>query len=461
MGQLMTPTLPSEILDRMPPCDIEAERCLLGSVLLSPTKLPDVATAVTPTDFYSEANQAIWAAMLAMDGAGKPLDAMLLARALKQRGQLEMVGGAAYLAELGITVPVAAHAMHYAGIVRQKARYRGLIHAATDVIRDAYAETGTPEQIADAAEAAMLAADRATDDGPVEASAAAVRAMERIQDMHANNRHAGLLTGLPCVDEAIGGLFPGELTILAARPGIGKTSFACQVAYHAALRGRQVYFVSLEMSPEELITRIVCGQADVSSKLIRTGHLTDNHLVRLCDAAQPFARARMVIHDKPGITVAEIRRWGRRIARKGLSLIVVDYLQLLTPPTRKIPRHEQVGLLSASLKELARELQVPVLCLTQLSREATKDSKPQLHHLRESGSIEQDADVVAFLYAPSKGDKDAATEAGHDPESWNAALSIAKNRNGETADLRLRWHPHRTIFTDPNINTFGDPCVMM
>jgi len=208
------------------------------------------------------------------------------------------------------------------------------------------------------------------------------------------------------------------------------------------------------MSAVELVTRVICSQAGVSTKLVRTGQLDHEHVAALSQAAQPFASLQWSIHDRASMTVAELRRWARRLARRDLGLIVIDYLQLLTPADRRIQRHEQVGQLSKALKELARELEVPVLCLTQLSREAVKDSEPQLHHLRESGSIEQDADMVLFLYPPSQKEKDKAEQLGAQGE-WNAVLKVAKNRNGELAKLRLLWEPERTRFTGPQLPAFG------
>lgn len=442
----------SELLDRTPPHDLEAERCLLGAVLFNPPILTDVAAMITPADWYSDQHRAVWEAMLSMDADGTPLDLPLLTERLRRLKTFERAGGNTTLGEIAESGAMSAHAEHYAKTVRQKARYRSLIAASLAGLKAAYCEDGEPEAICDDLEAAILKADP-IDGRPVEASAAAVDALAAIQERISTGERAGTMTGLREFDERVGGLFPGELCILAARPGIGKTSLACQIAYQSARRGRPVYFVSLEMGATELVTRVICSQADVSSKLVRTGKLDSHGLNRLSAAAQPFASLQWCIHAKPSMTVAEIRRWARRIARRGLSLVVVDYLQLLTPQDRRISRHEQVGQLSKALKELAREVNVPVLCLTQLSREAEKDAEPRLHHLRESGSIEQDADMVAFLYAPSKSEKDRVDATGV-PGEWNAFLKLAKNRNGELCKLRLLWQPERTMFSDPTVQPF-------
>lgn len=444
----MNPT--AELLDRMPPSDRSAERAVLASVLIAPGRLVDASAILQPSDWYVDAHRLIWQTMLAMDDAGEPVEILLLSRRLKAAGHLEAIGGNAALGEIATAVATAAHVEYYARIVRQKARYRALIRAATEALKAAYGEEAAPEAIADQVEAALLEADP-TSGAPVEASQAALDAIADFA-VESQSRQVGAMTGLYEFDERIGGLFAGELCILAARPGIGKTSLACQIAHWAAMRGKRVYFVSLEMSAKELVTRVICSQANVSSKLVRTGQLQHSHVAALSQAAQPFAGLKWSIHDKPSMTVAEIRRWARRLAKKDLGLIVIDYLQLLTPADRRIQRHEQVGQLSKALKELARELEVPVLCLTQLSREAVKDQEPQLHHLRESGSIEQDADLVLFLYPPTEKEKEKA--AGAEGE-WNAVLKVAKNRNGELAKLRLCWEPERTRFTGPQLQPFG------
>jgi replicative DNA helicase len=441
-----------ELLDRLPPHDTSAERAVLGSILIDPTRLPDVAAILTETDWYHDPHRLVWRALLDLDDAGQPIDILLLSRHMKQAGSLEAAGGNAALGELAAAVATAWHAEHYARIVHQHARYRALIAASTESLRASYSQEESPEAIADAMEQALLQSDP-TSGAPVEASEAAIDAVAQFGVADPHRESAGAMTGLAEFDERIGGLFRGELCILAARPGIGKTSLACQVAARVA-RNKRVYFVSLEMSAVELVTRVICSQAGVSSKLVRTGQLEHSHVAALSEAAQPFARLQWSIHDKASMTVAEIRRWARRLVKKDLGLIVIDYLQLLTPADRRIQRHEQVGQLSKALKELARELEVPVLCLTQLSREAVKDQEPQLHHLRESGSIEQDADMVLFLYPPSQKEKDKAEQLGAQGE-WNAVLKVAKNRNGELAKLRLLWEPERTRFTGPQLSPFG------
>lgn len=432
--------LQSEILDRLPPQDLDAERNVLGSIMVSPAVLDDVAAVLRPDAFYSDPHRRIYGAMVAMRDAAQGIDETLLVDRLRQSGELEAAGGIAYLLEISHAVPVSAHAAYYAGIVSRAAKLRGLIHAATDVLRDAYSATDAPEEILDRAEARFAGID-ATDQAtaPVDLASAASAAILRVQAIRARQRAAGLFTGLPHFDRAIGGLFGGELTILAARPGVGKTSLALQIAHYTAARGRPVYFASLEMSATELSTRLLCGAAGVSSTAIRANTLSDRDTQLLADAAVEVDGAPLWIHDRPGLTVNEIRRAARRMKRRGLELVVVDYLQRLTPDDRSIARHEQVGRMTDGLKSLARELDVPVLCLCQLNRAAEREDHPALHNLRESGSIEQDADMVLFIDR-----KVGSYAAGEDDRE--ADLLVAKNRNGDTCVVRLHWNARRTRF---------------
>lgn len=418
---------------------------MIGSVLLQPSLLDDVADIVRPADFYADAHRRLFSRLLAMAECRDPIDPGLLARRLSADGELEAVGGVAYIAEVLQGIPVALHARHYAAIVAKKARYRLLIHAAAATLRDAYDSAQEPEEILNALERDLVEIETAEHDGdPVPMSEAVAAAITRIDAVMARQRTAGLMTGLTLFDEQIGGLFRGELFILAARPSVGKTSLACQIATHFAARKRPVLFVSLEMSAEELATRMMCSKAGVSSRKIRTADISDQDKAALAAHAGPLATAWLRIYDRAGATIYDIRRKARRMHRAGLDLVVVDYLQRLTPSDRKANRYEQVGEMTRGLKELARELDVPVLCLAQLGREADKEPTPRLSHLRESGDIEADADVVAFLHTDKK-HRGATPEA----DAYNdkpAKLQILKNRNGETGDFDLRWIPYRTLF---------------
>lgn len=429
-----------DLLDRTPPHDMEAERAALGCILLDAHKLDDVAAIVRPEDFYADANQRLFIHLVAMAEVG-PIDVELLRNRLKQAGDLEAVGGSAYLSEVLGSVPYSHHAKYYARIVRRKAAFRRLIHAGSELVRQGYGEDGEPEAVVDAAEATLREAWHGEHDrGPVSACDAITDWLVDLENAR-QGKSCGVLTGLETYDRNHGGLFPGELVIVAARPGIGKTALASQIALHSAERGRRVYFVSLEMPAKVLLQRVICAQTELSTKLVRTGHLDDKQADRLVQVSQELARLPLFVHDAPMITVGEIRRTARRFARDGLALVVVDYLQRVEPRDRKVNRDQQVGEMSAGLKSLALELEVPVLCLAQVNRMHETEKKPRLGHLRESGNIEADSDVIAMV---------TREEEKTDPTvGTGATLHVLKNRNGEVGDIPLVWIPARTRFECP------------
>jgi len=431
----------SELLDRAPPHDLDAERWVIGSVLLSPAGLDKLAF-LQPADFYSQAHATIYRALVAMRDAGQSIDTGLLTKRLQAAGEWERVGGARALAEILDAVPVSQHAAHYGRIVRKMAEYRAMRLAAEMLWRDAQSVTDEIEEILARAESALLEIRTGRYEGePVDFSQAVMEATQRIDELQDQSRHVGRMTGLPDFDRFYGGLFPRELTILAARTGIGKTALATQIAFHNAQRGRSVYFVSLEMSRAELATRVLCGQSRVNNRDIRAGRLDDQGRAAIAEASAAVAPVKLFIDDRPGMTIADIRRSARKLARDGLSLIIVDYLQLVTPGDRRVPREQQVATITRELKQAARELDVPVLCLCQLNRQADTE-RPRLSHLRESGAIEQDADLVIFLYAHTP-----TTAPGDD---HNAVLEIAKCRNGESNnELGLHWDGPTTSFSCP------------
>jgi replicative DNA helicase len=419
------------------PRDLDAERAVIGSLLLDPSKLDDVGPILRPDDFHLAAHGQLYAHLADALGRDAKADPLLIAK---------QVGGdvtTAYIAELVGSVPVADHAAYYAGLVARKAAYRRLILAGHEIQRLARNEHEEPEAVVDAAEKLLRDAWRGRDDrAPISASEALAALTAEIDG--AREHATGSLTGLPTYDRHMGGLFPGELVVIAARPALGKTALGCQIAHHFASRGRPVYFVSLEMTARQLMLRVLCSQADVSSKLVRIGAITSQQADRLVDVSQHLAKLPIHIHDAPDMTVGEIRRTARRLHRQGLALVVVDYLQRITPRDGKLNRDQQVGEMSTALKGLALELELPVLCLVQLNRDAEKDSRPRLGHLRESGSIEADADVVAFLQrgAPEK----------EDPrEPIDVKLHVLKNRSGETGVVPLRWVPATTRFMDEEV----------
>jgi replicative DNA helicase len=439
------------LLQRQLPQAIEAERGVLGSLLLLPEKFDEVALVLRPDDFYDDANARIFAHLIEMHDTGKQIDAMLLVQHLRDSGDYDLVGGAAYIAELGEAVPTAAHAEYYAKIVHEKATLRSLIHASTDIIRDSYDPTIQPREMLSRAEERVFSILEEKGNAQVTSIREVLHeALARI-DARMKNDHAfgGLETGFEDFDEMTGGLHANELLILAARPSMGKTALALNMVEHVAVNTQQpTLFVSLEMSKLELGDRLLCSRAKVNGHRLRNGHISKEESQLLIRTANDVSTAPLYIDDTPGRTMTEIAAAARRLKRRhGLSLIVIDYLQLIEPDNSSDPRQEQVSKIARRLKGLAREIAVPVLCLAQLNRqvEATRDNKPALSHLRESGAIEQDADVVMFVHREEyyqTNDEDRQRCRGE------ADLLIRKQRNGPTGDVKLTWLHDFTRFTN-------------
>jgi replicative DNA helicase len=454
-----------ELLDRQPPRSIEAERAVIGSLLLLPEACDEVALIVRPEDFYDGAHRSIFTHMLALHEGGRQIEPTLLGQLLRDAGQYESVGGAAFLLELSQEVATAAHAEHYARIVRDKAVLRALIHASTDIIQEAY-ETGVNarEMLARAEERVFRILDSKGDTQvrPIRdvLHESLARIDARMQHAHT---YGGLETGFIDFDELTGGLHDSELVILAARPSMGKTALALNMAEHVSIDehgpGKAVLLVSLEMSALELGDRLLCSRARVNSHRLRNGQLNAEESRRLIQTAADVSRAPLFIDDSPSRNITEIAATARRLKRQdSLSLIVVDYLQLIEPDNPRDPRQEQVARISRRLKGLARELSVPVLCLAQLNRqvEASRESRPQLSHLRESGAIEQDADVVAFVHREEFYQNN---EEDRERLKGQADLLIRKQRNGPIGDIKLTWLHEFTRFENfqqPEYDEFAD-----
>jgi replicative DNA helicase len=441
-----------EMLDRQPPRSIEAERAVIGSLLLLPEACDEVALVVRPEDFYDGAHRAIFTHMLALHEGGRQIDPTLLSQLLRDAGQYESVGGAAFLLELSQEVATAAHAEHYARIVRDKAVLRALIHASTDIIQESY-ETGVNarEMLGRAEERVFRILDTKGDTQVRSIRDVLHESLARIDArMQRDHAYGGLETGFIDFDELTGGLHDSELVILAARPSMGKTALAINIAEHIAIDehgpGKSVLVVSLEMSALELGDRLLCSRARVNSHRLRNGQLSGEESRRLIQTAADVSRGQLFIDDSPSRNMTEIAAAARRLKRQNdLSLVVVDYLQLIEPDNPRDPRQEQVSRISRRLKGLARELSVPILCLAQLNRqaEAARDSKPQLSHLRESGAIEQDADVVAFVHREEFYQNN---EEDRERLKGQADLLIRKQRNGPIGDIKLTWLHEFTRF---------------
>lgn len=432
----------SSILERQLPRNLEAEKAVLGSILLLPQVFDEVALIIRPDDFYDDANRTLFEHLLQMHDAGQQLDPMLLVERLRTADQYESIGGAAYIAELGGVVPTAAHAEYYAKIVADKSVLRSLIHAGTDILHDAYDPTSDTREMLSKAEEKVFSILESKGGAELTAiSEVLQRSLDRLDTrMDQDNVAGGLETGFDDFDQLTGGLQNSELIILAARPSMGKTALAMNIAEHAALQARvPVLFVSLEMSAIELGDRLLCSVAEVNGQRLRNGTITGDERRKLVQSAAEISQAPLFIDDSPSRTMTEIAANARRMKRReGLGLIVIDYLQLIDPDRSSDPRQEQVAKIARRLKGLAREMEVPVLCLAQLNRqvESTRDNKPQLSHLRESGAIEQDADVVMFVH---REEYYQTNEEDRERFRGEADLIVRKQRNGPVGDVKLAW----------------------
>jgi len=441
------------------PHSVDAEKAVLGSILLLPDVFDEVALLVRPGDFYDDANRIIYEHLLDMHDAGQRIDPMLLVERLRKGEVYEAVGGAAYLAEVGKQVPTAAHAEYYANIVANKSVLRSLVHAGTDIVHDAFDPSADVRQMLGRAEERVFSILEGRGVGQFSSIADILHdAIDRI-DARIDHQHAtsGLETGFDDYDQLTGGLQKSELIILAARPSMGKTALAMNMAEHVAMHlNAPVLFVSLEMSAMELADRLLCSVAEVNGHRMRNGTITQDERRKLMQAAARISESPLFIDDSPSRTMTEIAANARRLKRReGLGLVVIDYLQLIEPDNPRDPRQEQVSKIARRLKGLAREIEVPVLCLAQLNRQvdAAKDNKPQLSHLRESGAIEQDADVVMFVH---RDEYYQTNEDARQQVRGEADLLVKKQRNGPTGDIKLTWLHEFTRFRNYSQKAYSE-----
>ncbi len=430
---------------KVPPHDEVAEQSVLGAVLINKDALVDVAEFLRPEHFYKEAHGVIYSAMLNLFEAHEPLDVVTVAAQLKKDGQLTVAGGSSYLSDLVNVVPTSAHATQYGRIIQEMHTKRRLINAAAVVTERAYREEGSAQEILDIAEQEIFAISQGSvkrDFLPIKDALAA--SFDRLDELHKRSGgYRGIATGFSDVDFKLSGMQDANLIILAARPGTGKTAFVLNIAQYVGVHEKQpVGIFSLEMSKEELVDRLLVSQADIDAWRLKTGKLDDADFTRLSEAMGELAEAPIFIDDTPGLNILEMRTKARRLqVEHGVKLIIVDYLQLADAGRRYDNRVVEVGMISQSLKNLARELRVPVLACSQLSRavEARGSKVPELSDLRESGSIEQDADVVMFLYREDS-----------DPTQWGeqipTKLRIAKHRNGPLGEVDLQFVGNRIRF---------------
>jgi replicative DNA helicase len=429
--------------ERVPPHNLEAEESVLGAMMLSAEAIADVVEVVKPGDFYRSANGRIFETLRAVYGRGDPVDAITAVEELRRRGILEEIGGHLYIHELVEQVPTPAAAGNYAKIVAQHALLRRLIQAAADIMEMGYSAPEDPERVADQAEQRIYEVAR-TDEKEQVASIRelvdqAMIDLEKIQTRE--SAFVGLPTGFRDIDALLSGLQAGNLVVVAARPGIGKSSFVTNLARNVAVDSRTpVAMFSLEMSRWEIGMRLLCAEARVPWDSIRNKRVGAEDWSRIVQAAEVLHDAPLSIVDAGNVTIVDIRAKARRLAtrKQGLGLIIVDYLQLMSHHQRVDNRQQEIAEISRSLKQLAKELAIPVIAVSQLNRdpERRQDKRPQLSDLRESGAIEQDSDVVMFIH---RDDADPA-------KKGLADLIVAKHRNGPTDTVQLTFLPHLTQF---------------
>jgi replicative DNA helicase len=443
-----------DLLERVPPQNLDAERSALGAMFLDKEAIYRAMEILRPDDFYKDAHRHIYQTVLDLANKGEPVDLVTVTEALRQSKRLDEVGGVAYLTELANAVPTAAHIDHYARIIEEKSLLRQLIHAAGEIMAASYEAREEVEEILDEAERKIFSvANRRSGRTISSLKQILIEAFEQIEYLYENK---GAVTGVPTgfadFDRLTAGLQPSDLIILAARPSMGKTTFALNMAENAAVRLKiPVAIFSLEMSREQLALKMLCAEAGVDNQRIRTGNLSEEDWPKLSHALGRLSEAKIFIDDSPNISAWEIRAKARRIkAEHGLGLVIIDYLQLMQSRYRSENRQQEVSEISRSLKALARELSTPVVALSQLSRavEQRPGKKPSLADLRESGSLEQDADLVCFLYREDYYDPD--TDKKNITE-----LIVAKHRNGPTGKVEFFFQKEYSKFV--SIEKYRNP----
>ena len=440
-------------IERIPPHSEPAERSVLGSILIDRDCFYKVSDYLKPEDFYSPAHREIYNAMYELARESKPIDILTVAECLKSRKALDAAGGRAYISGLGQEVPTTANAVQYAKIVAEKAVLRNLISASSDIVEKSYAENIDSQLVLDHAEQVIFDIAGSRQNNQFTTLQNVLE--QNIKTIHEVEANGGKLPGIPSgfndLDKKTSGFQNSDLIILAARPSMGKSAFALNVAQYAALKqGKRVVIFSLEMSKEQLGMRLLAMEARVDSNKLRTGNLTAEDWDSISDAALRFADADIIIDDTPGIGVMEIRNKCRRIGQeKPIDLVIVDYLQMMSADKAAggENRQQEVSQISRYLKQLARELRCPVIVLSQLSRAVEQrqgDKRPILSDLRESGAIEQDADVVMFLFNEDYYNRN---KEGYEPKNLCEVI-LAKQRMGETGKVTLGWQPRFTKFVN-------------
>ena len=431
---------------RVPPHNIEAEQSVLGSMLLDKSAIGEVTEILKGGEFYRESHKILFSAIMEIYEKDEPVDMVTLVDLLRSKDKLEAVGGISYISSLVNSVPTTANVKSYAKIVEEKSILRNLIVSSSDIIEKCYTQDDV-EDVLSSAEKNIFDISQKKDRGDFEhVSTVISRSFDEIEKLYKTKGEiTGIPTGFTELDTKTSGFHKGDMVLIAARPSMGKTAFELNVAVNAALKaGKSVALFSLEMSKEQLVYRMLCSEANIDAQKLRTGNLTDEEWINLARAAGPLANSKIYIDDTPAITVSEVRSKCRRLKiERGVDIIMIDYLQLMSGSRQTDSRQQEVSDISRALKALAKEMEAPVIALSQLSRapEIRADHRPILSDLRESGSIEQDADIVMFLYRDDYYNKES--------EKKNIAeVIIAKQRNGPTGTVELAWLSQFTRFAN-------------
>lgn len=436
-----------EDINRIPPHSVESEQSILGSIILDKDAIITVAETINPSDFYKEAHKIIYESMLSLNSNNEPIDLITLIEELRKEGHLDNIGGISYLTSLSTIVPTTSNVKYYANIVKEKSVMRQLIKASNEIINLGYDASTDVQEILNKAEKSIfdISQEKSGDDiQPI--NAVLQDTFDMIEKLCTEKKEVtGITTGFKDLNKKINGLQRTDLILLAARPAMGKTAFSLNLVQNAALKGdASVAVFSLEMSKEQLVQRMLSAQSNVELSKIKTGTLGESDWPRIIDGMAVLSEAKIFIDDTPGIKISEIRSKCRRLKmEKGLDLILIDYLQLMEGEGKNENRQQEIAKISRSLKILAKELDCPVVALSQLSRspELRKDHRPILSDLRESGSIEQDADIVMFLYRDDYYNKDSE-------KKDIAEVIIAKHRGGSTGTVELLWLGNYTKFVN-------------
>ena len=451
-------------LGKVPPHDIEAEQAVIGSMLTDQEAVYAAIERLKPEDFYREDNKQIYTAILNIYNKAEPIDIITLKAELSSMGKLDAVGGLEYIVELPEKVPTTANVDRYIKIVEEKSLLRNLIRAANEILSSGYAQEDDVENIVDHAEKKIFdVMQKKSQKGYTTIKDVLVESFTKLEELYNQKEHiTGVPTGFAELDKKTAGLHGSELILIAARPAMGKSAFALNIGSYAATRANvPVAIFSLEMSKEQVGNRILCSEALVDSNNVRTGELNDEELGKLAETSGELSQAPIYIDDTPGISVMEIRAKCRKLKlEKNIGLVIIDYLQLIQGSGKTSSREQEIAEISRSLKILAKEIEVPVIALSQLSRavEARPDHRPMLSDLRESGSIEQDADIVMFIYREDYYNKGESEEEENVKASSKglSEIIIAKHRNGPVGTVKLLFQGNITKFKNPIDTAFDD-----